>query len=151
MPRSVAKKLSKGAQQRVVPSELRRHETHCTMAAAVADPRTGQAHARDGRREYHSGLVQRRRFFPLTEAAIAQALKLIDEGADILDLGAESTRPGSRAGAVPARQSAPMKNRRGLLPGARTEFCALGPTQWFLSTPTKRKQRAQLSRRARRS
>ncbi|MEI9967411.1 MAG: dihydropteroate synthase [Terracidiphilus sp.] len=31
------------------------------------------------------------------QAAIAHGLKLIDEGADILDLGAESTRPGSHA------------------------------------------------------
>lgn len=29
------------------------------------------------------------------DAAVAHALKLVDEGADILDLGAESTRPGS--------------------------------------------------------
>jgi dihydropteroate synthase len=32
------------------------------------------------------------------QAAVAHALALLDEGADILDLGAESTRPGSRAG-----------------------------------------------------
>jgi dihydropteroate synthase len=32
------------------------------------------------------------------EAAVAHGLKLIEEGADLLDLGAESTRPGSRAG-----------------------------------------------------
>jgi dihydropteroate synthase len=32
------------------------------------------------------------------EAAIARALTLLDDGADLLDLGAESTRPGSRAG-----------------------------------------------------
>ncbi|MGH9590771.1 MAG: dihydropteroate synthase [Terracidiphilus sp.] len=32
------------------------------------------------------------------EAAIAHAQRLLDEGADLLDLGAESTRPGSRAG-----------------------------------------------------
>jgi dihydropteroate synthase len=32
------------------------------------------------------------------QAAIAHALQLIDEGADLLDLGAESTRPGSHAG-----------------------------------------------------
>ncbi len=36
------------------------------------------------------------------DAAIAHGLKLLDEGAGILDLGAESTRPGSRAGADPA-------------------------------------------------
>ena len=32
------------------------------------------------------------------EAAIAHGIKCLDEGADLLDLGAESTRPGSRAG-----------------------------------------------------
>ncbi len=32
------------------------------------------------------------------EAAVAHGLTLLDEGADLLDLGAESTRPGSRAG-----------------------------------------------------
>jgi dihydropteroate synthase len=37
------------------------------------------------------------RFFD-TDAAIAHSMQLLDEGADLLDLGAESTRPGSRAG-----------------------------------------------------
>ncbi len=32
------------------------------------------------------------------KAAVEHGLRLLDEGADILDLGAESTRPGSRAG-----------------------------------------------------
>ena len=32
------------------------------------------------------------------QAAVAHGLKLIEEGADIIDLGAESTRPGSRTG-----------------------------------------------------
>jgi dihydropteroate synthase len=32
------------------------------------------------------------------EAAVEHALQLLEEGADLLDLGAESTRPGSRAG-----------------------------------------------------
>jgi dihydropteroate synthase len=36
------------------------------------------------------------------EAAVARSLQLLDEGADLLDLGAESTRPGSRAGFVSA-------------------------------------------------
>ena len=31
-----------------------------------------------------------------TEAAIAHALKLVDEGADLLDVGGESTRPGAQ-------------------------------------------------------
>jgi dihydropteroate synthase len=34
------------------------------------------------------------------QTAVAHGLKLIEEGADILDLGAESTRPGSRAGGL---------------------------------------------------
>lgn len=42
------------------------------------------------------------------EAAAAHALKLLDEGADIVDIGGESTRPGVRAGtenpAVAARE-----------------------------------------------
>ncbi len=42
------------------------------------------------------------RFFdPCNPAvAIAQCLALLDEGADILDLGAESTRPGTQAGSL---------------------------------------------------
>ena len=40
------------------------------------------------------------------EAAVAHALKLIEEGADLLDLGAESTRPGSRAGGAAGSQHA---------------------------------------------
>ncbi len=39
--------------------------------------------------------------------AIAHALNLLDEGADLLDLGAESTRPGSRAGNAPDSLQAP--------------------------------------------
>jgi dihydropteroate synthase len=41
------------------------------------------------------------------DAAVAHALKLLDEGADILDLGAESTRPGSHAGGVAGSEAAP--------------------------------------------
>ena len=37
-------------------------------------------------------------FFLDSEKAVAHALRLMEEGADILDLGAESTRPGSHAG-----------------------------------------------------
>jgi dihydropteroate synthase len=35
-----------------------------------------------------------------SEKAVAHALKLLDEGADIIDVGGESTRPGASAGAV---------------------------------------------------
>ncbi len=41
------------------------------------------------------------------EAAIAHALAMLDEGADILDLGAESTRPGSLAGGEAGSAMAP--------------------------------------------
>ena len=41
------------------------------------------------------------------EAAVARGLQLLDEGADILDLGAESTRPGSRAGGGEGTSSVP--------------------------------------------
>jgi dihydropteroate synthase len=40
------------------------------------------------------------------EAAVARAMQLLDEGADLLDLGAESTRPGSRAGGAGAQDLA---------------------------------------------
>lgn len=53
--------------------------------------------------------------FPDPEAAIAHGLKLLDEGADLLDLGAESTRPGSRAGRADAAVSAEEERAR-LLP-----------------------------------
>ena len=46
------------------------------------------------------------RFFE-PDAAVAGAMQLLDEGADILDLGAESTRPGSRAGGAAGSALAP--------------------------------------------
>jgi dihydropteroate synthase len=49
------------------------------------------------------------------DAAVAHALRLLEEGADILDLGAESTRPGSRAGSADALVSAEKEQAR-LLP-----------------------------------
>lgn len=47
-----------------------------------------------------------------TEAAVAHALKLHEEGADILDIGGESTRPGAKAGAKDAIVSAEEEMRR---------------------------------------
>jgi dihydropteroate synthase len=49
------------------------------------------------------------------QAAVAHALKLLDEGADIVDLGAESSRPGSHAGNSAASVSAEEEQAR-LLP-----------------------------------
>ncbi len=49
------------------------------------------------------------------DAAVVHALHLLDEGADLLDLGAESTRPGSRAGGDAPTVSADEEQAR-LLP-----------------------------------
>ena len=49
------------------------------------------------------------------EAAVEHALELLDEGADLLDLGAESTRPGSHVGRDSAAVSADEEQAR-LLP-----------------------------------
>lgn len=49
------------------------------------------------------------------EAAIAHALQLLEEGAEILDLGAETTRPGSRGSGAAYDYSlvSTRKNRHG--------------------------------------
>ncbi len=49
------------------------------------------------------------------EAAVRHGLQLLDEGADLLDLGAESTRPGTRAGGENPAVSAAEERAR-LLP-----------------------------------
>lgn len=49
-------------------------------------------------------------------AAVARALALLDEGADLLDLGAESTRPGSRAGTVDKAAVSAEQEQARLLP-----------------------------------
>lgn len=41
------------------------------------------------------------------EKAVAHCVRLLEDGADLLDLGAESTRPGSRAGGLPGSDDAP--------------------------------------------
>ena len=50
--------------------------------------------------------------FLSTEAAVAHALQLLAEGADLIDLGAESTRPGSRAGSTEVVVSAEEEQAR---------------------------------------
>ena len=50
------------------------------------------------------------------ELAVAHALRLLDEGADLLDLGAESTRPGSRAGDLEATAVSADEEQARLLP-----------------------------------
>ena len=46
------------------------------------------------------------------EAGVAHALNLLDEGADIIDIGGESTRPGARVGAEHPAVSAQEELRR---------------------------------------
>jgi dihydropteroate synthase len=46
------------------------------------------------------------------EAAVAHALKLLEEGADLIDIGGESTRPGARVGAENPSVSAKEESRR---------------------------------------
>ena len=46
------------------------------------------------------------------DTAVAHALKLLDEGADIIDIGGESTRPGARVGAENPAVSAHEELRR---------------------------------------
>ena len=47
-----------------------------------------------------------------TDAAVGQALRLLNDGADVIDLGAESTRPGSHAGSADAAVSAEEEQAR---------------------------------------
>lgn len=53
--------------------------------------------------------------FATEEAAIARCIECLEEGADILDLGGESTRPGSHAGGADAAVTADEEQAR-LLP-----------------------------------
>ena len=57
--------------------------------------------------------------FLVLDESVARAQRLIEEGADILDLGAESTRPGSRAGGPDPAVSADEEQAR-LLPVLET-------------------------------
>jgi dihydropteroate synthase len=50
------------------------------------------------------------------EKAVAHGLRLLEEGADILDLGAESTRPGSHAGSLVAPAVSAEEEQARLLP-----------------------------------
>ncbi len=49
--------------------------------------------------------------YATTEQAVAHALRLLEEGADILDIGGESTRPGSSAATEEAISAAEEQNR----------------------------------------
>ena len=54
--------------------------------------------------------------FLAPDAAIDHALRLLEEGADILDLGAESTRPGSQSGDSKQANVSAEEEQRRLLP-----------------------------------
>ncbi|WP_263351169.1 dihydropteroate synthase [Acidicapsa acidisoli] len=51
-----------------------------------------------------------------TDLAISHALRLLDEGADLLDLGAESTRPDSHAGEIGSAAVSAEEEQARLLP-----------------------------------
>jgi dihydropteroate synthase len=73
-----------------------------------------------------------------TAAAVQHALAMIDEGADIIDIGGESTRPGSRA--VPA----PDQERRVLPVIQRLRECVSRSTQLSIDTTSARVAEAAL-------
>jgi dihydropteroate synthase len=50
------------------------------------------------------------------EAAITHGISLLDEGADLLDLGAESTRPGAQVGSAESPAVSPGQEQARLLP-----------------------------------
>jgi dihydropteroate synthase len=50
--------------------------------------------------------------FLVSDEAVAHAIRLVEEGADIVDLGAESTRPGSHAGGAEPLVSAKEEQAR---------------------------------------
>lgn len=54
--------------------------------------------------------------FLAPEAAIARALDLLEQGADLVDLGAESTRPGSGAGDLTNAKVSAQEEQQRLLP-----------------------------------
>lgn len=54
--------------------------------------------------------------FLSAEAAVARCMQCLDEGADILDLGAESTRPGSHAGNAAQSAVSAEEEQQRLLP-----------------------------------
>jgi dihydropteroate synthase len=56
-----------------------------------------------------------------TAAAVEQALKLLDEGADILDIGGESTRPGARTRETGLSQQEELRRVLPVIEGARAK------------------------------
>jgi dihydropteroate synthase len=82
--------------------------------------------------------------FLAPEAAAEHAQQLIEEGADLLDVGAESTRPGSRAGAADALVSAEQEQAR-LLPAVEEILKALPHAVVSVDTYTAAPARAALA------
>lgn len=112
---------------RDVASQAAFHREYCPMTASIRTHSTWRLRTRTlslGARTLVMGIVNITSDsfsdggkFLDPEAAIAQALMLLDEGADIVDLGAESTRPGAQTGnsAQPPAVSAEEEQTR-LLP-----------------------------------
>ena len=65
------------------------------MEVPWQDPESRRAHAAGGSAQRHAGFVFRWWKYQNPDRAFARAVELEEEGADIIDIGAESTRPGS--------------------------------------------------------
>ena len=97
----------------------------------------------DGDRQRHARQLLRRRPASALDDAVAHALRLVDEGADLLDIGGESSRPGAE----------PVAARRGAAPGHPGRRGAGGRARACRSRSTRPRPRspAGRSRPARRS
>ena len=111
--------------------------------ARPCSARTGSAHARHGDHQRDARLVRRRRAAVRRGARGGRRAADDDDGADILDVGGESTRPGRRSG--PGRRGAAPRAAGRRSAGAATAACRCP------STPTRRRWRARPSPGARRS
>ena len=78
-----------------VPGTVKARNGAWNLRSAHAHRGAVPAPVRDGRRQRHARLVLRRRGQLRPEDAVASARRMLAEGAAIVDVGGESTRPGS--------------------------------------------------------
>ena len=80
---------------RVLSSRARAREARCTPAPSAMSPAIGPGPLRETTTRPGRSSVAAREDAYTTARAIEHGLRLVAEGADILDIGGESTRPGS--------------------------------------------------------
>src|SRR5256885_12007389 len=78
--------------------------------------------------------------FAAVESAVAQARKLASDGADMIDIGGESTRPG-------AQRTDPQEQIRRVLPVLEAAAPGL-PVVWSIDTPSRQGASAAIQTRA---